>query len=71
MYCWGGHSSKALIRVGRHSREREDIMTAMAEGVKGLLIMRRDSWVVRALSIAEASERSWRGFAELESVLGG
>lgn len=52
------------MSAGRHSHERVDRMPVMAEGVKGLLIMRRESWVVRALRMAEASRRSCRGFGE-------
>ena len=53
------------MRAGRHSRQREWRMKVISEGVKGLLRTRRESFVVCALRIAEASERSARAFGGL------
>ena len=46
-----GHSSSALIKAGRQLLERELRMNAMADGVNGLLRIKRDSLVVCALRI--------------------
>lgn len=64
MYLSVGLSSSALIKAGRQLLERELRMKLMAEGVNGLLRMRRDSLVVCALRIWEASERRARGLGE-------
>lgn len=42
----------------------------IAEGVKGLLRISKESFVVWALRMAEASERSARGFGDLVTVVG-
>lgn len=41
----------------------------IAEGVKGLLRISRESFVVWALRMEDASERSARGFGEEEEVV--
>lgn len=64
MYLSEGHSSSELIKAGRQLLERELRMKVMADGVNGLLRMRRDSLVVCALRIWEASERRARGLGE-------
>lgn len=61
-YWVGGQSSNTLMRAGRHVLERDVRMDTIAVGVKGLLRMRRESLVVCALRIDEASERRASGF---------
>lgn len=63
VYLSAGHSSSALIKAGRQLLERELRMKVIADGVNGLFRMRRDSLVVCALRIWEASERRARGFS--------
>lgn len=65
MYCCDEQSSNAVINAGRQSVERFLRMKVMAVGVKGLLSMRRESFVVCALSKEQASESSRRGFGGL------
>ena len=62
VYCFDGHSSNAVINAGRHSVEMLLRMNVMAVGVKGLLSMSRESFVVCAFKRAQASESRRRGF---------
>ena len=62
VYLSAGQSSSALIRAGRQLLEREVRMNVIAYGVNGWFKSRRDSLVVCALRIWEASERTARGF---------
>ena len=64
VYLSAGHSSSELIKAGRQLLERELRMKVIADGVNGLFRMRRDSLVVCALRIWEASERRARGLGE-------
>ncbi len=64
VYLSAGQSSSALIKAGRQLLERELRMKVIADGVKGLFRIRRDSFVVCALRIWEASERTARGLSE-------
>ena len=57
-----GQISSALIRPGRQLLDKELRMNVIAEGVKGLLRIRSESFVVCALRIWEASERRASGF---------
>ena len=71
VYCFDGQSSKAVINAGRHSVEILLRMNVMAVGVKGLLIISKDSFVVCAFKRAQASESRRRGFGWLEIREGG
>lgn len=62
MYLVAGQISSALIRPGRQLLDKELRMNVIAEGVKGLLRIRSESFVVCALRIWEASERRASGF---------
>ena len=64
VYLSAGQSSSALIKAGRQLLERELRMKVIADGVKGLFKIRRDSLVVCALRTCEASERRARGLGE-------
>lgn len=57
-----GQISSALIRPGRQLLDKELRMNVIAEGVKGLLRIRSESFVVCAFRIWEASERRASGF---------
>jgi hypothetical protein len=59
-----------LARAGRHDVERDVRIWFIAEGVKGLFRIRRDSFVVCALRTEEASERTARGSGEVVMVAG-
>ena len=61
MYFVAEQSSSELIKPGRQLLDKEVRTYVMAEGVNGLLRMRRESFVVWALRILEASEISARG----------
>lgn len=61
VYVSAGQSWSALIKAGRQLLERELRIKVMADGVNGLFRIRRDSFVVCALSIWEASESRARG----------
>ena len=61
MYLVAGQISSALIRPGRQLLDRELRMNVIAEGVKGLLRIRSESFVVCALRICEASDRRASG----------
>ena len=50
--------------AGRQLLERELRMKVIADGVNGLFRTRRDSFVVCAFRICEASERRARGLGE-------
>lgn len=65
VYLSVGHSSSALIKAGRQLLERDVRMKVIADGVNGLFRMRRDSLVVCALRIWEASDRRARGLGEV------
>ena len=71
VYCFDGQSSKAVIKAGRHCVEMLLRMNVMAVGVKGLLSMSKDSFVVCAFKRAQASESRRRGFGGLEISDGG
>lgn len=58
----GGQSSRAVMSAGRHDAERELRIRVIAEGLKGELRLRRESFVVSALRIEAAPERRRRGF---------
>lgn len=64
VYLSAGQSWSALIKAGRQLLERELRMNVMADGVNGLLRIRRDSLFVCALSIWEASDSRARGLGE-------
>lgn len=64
----GGQSSKPLMRAGRHSLDKESNTKVIAVGVKGLLRIRRESLVVWALRIDDASERRARGLGGFDIV---
>ena len=57
-----GQISSALIRPGRQLLDKDLRMNVIAEGVKGLLSIRSESFVVCAFRIWEASERRASGF---------
>lgn len=61
VYLSTGQSSSALIKAGRQLLDKELRMNVIAEGVNGLFRSRRDSLVVCALRIWEASETRARG----------
>ena len=65
VYLSAGQSSSALIKAGRQLLERELRMNVIADGVNGLFRRRRDSLVVCALRIWEASETRARGLGGL------
>ena len=58
----GGQSSRAVMSAGRHVAERGLRMWVIAEGVKGELRISRESFVVWALRMMAAVERSASGF---------
>jgi hypothetical protein len=57
-----------LARAGRHDVERDVRMWVIAEGVKGLFRISRDSFVVCALRTEEASERTAKGSGDVVVV---
>ena len=67
----GGQISSALIRPGRQLLDKELRMNVIAEGVRGLLRIRSESFVVCALRICEASERRASGFGGSWIAVGG
>lgn len=61
--------SHTLIRPGRHEDDSEVMIVAIAEGVKGLLRRRRESFVVWAWRRDDASWRRERAFGGLGMVV--